>query len=164
MGWQKKAYNILAIFSSLALLGIVYVGLSWNLSVPSPPPKPVPPKPPMHLIKKTPPRPWPLQTLRASFYGDPFHLRRTANGEIFDKNLFTAAHPTWAFGTNVKLRNPKNGKTLWVRINDRGPFAEWKGVRYFEGERHLDVSEAAAEALGFKEAGVVTLEVLARHD
>ena len=100
-----------------------------------------------------------LQRGVASWYGPGFHGRLTANGERFDMNELTAAHKTLPFGTRVLVHNPRTGKEVVVRINDRGPFI--KG-------RMLDLSKAAAKALGFKSRGhdaVVLREVLpARAD
>jgi hypothetical protein len=61
---------------------------------------------------------------KASYYGDEFHGRKTASGEIYDRNRMTAAHRTLAFGTVCRVTNLKNGKTAVVRVNDRGPFIE----------------------------------------
>ena len=95
----------------------------------------------------------------ASWYGPGFHGRLTANGERFDMNELTAAHKTLPFGTRVLVHNQRTGKEVVVRINDRGPFI--KG-------RMIDLSKAAAKALGFKSRGhdaVVLREVLpARAD
>ena len=100
-----------------------------------------------------------LQRGVASWYGPGFHGRLTANGERFDMNELTAAHKTLPFGTRVLVHNPRTGKEVVVRINDRGPFI--KG-------RMIDLSKAAAKALGFKSRGhdaVVLREVLpARAD
>ncbi len=95
-----------------------------------------------------------LQRGMASWYGPGFHGRLTANGERFDMNELTAAHKTLPFGTRVLVHNPRTGKEVVVRINDRGPFI--KG-------RMIDLSKAAAKALGFKSRGhdaVVLREVL----
>ena len=95
-----------------------------------------------------------LQRGVASWYGPGFHGRQTANGERFDMNELTAAHKTLPFGTRVLVHNPRTGKEVVVRINDRGPFI--KG-------RMIDLSKAAAKALGFKSRGhdaVVLREVL----
>jgi rare lipoprotein A len=75
----------------------------------------------------------------ASWYGLAFQGRRTASGERFDMNAFTAAHPTLPFGTRVLVRNPRNDRFVVVRINDRGPFVPG---------RIIDLSHAAARALG----------------
>ncbi|HEY9096724.1 MAG TPA: septal ring lytic transglycosylase RlpA family protein [Hydrogenophaga sp.] len=87
----------------------------------------------------------------ASFYGRKFHGRRTASGERFDMGELTAAHRSLPFGTKVRVRNLRNGKEVVVRINDRGPFK--KG-------RVIDVSRAAAEALGMVGRGLARVELL----
>jgi rare lipoprotein A len=89
----------------------------------------------------------------ASWYGAKHHGKRTASGEIFDQNKFTAAHRTLPWGSIVKVTNLDNGKSVEVRINDRGPFK--KG-------RVIDVSRAAARALGMVQSGVspVRMELL----
>ncbi len=93
-------------------------------------------------------------TGKASWYGGKFHGRKTASGETFDKRARTAAHRKLPFGTMLRVTSVNTGKSVVVRINDRGPF----GRR----ERIIDVSEGAAEELGMKSAGVirVKLEVL----
>ena len=89
----------------------------------------------------------------ASWYGAKHQGKRTASGEIFDQNKFTAAHRTLPWGSIVKVTNLDNGKSVEVRINDRGPFK--KG-------RVIDVSRAAARALGMVQSGVspVQMELL----
>lgn len=84
----------------------------------------------------------------ASWYGPGFHGRKTASGERFNKHAMTAAHKTLKFGTKLKVTNPKNGKSVIVRINDRGPFV---------GKRTLDLSEGAAIKLGVKSRGVANV-------
>jgi len=86
-----------------------------------------------------------LERGHASWYGGQFHGRRTASGENYNKYALTAAHKTLPFGTIVRVRSLKLGREVEVRINDRGPFA--KG-------RVIDVSQAAAEALGMMKGGV----------
>lgn len=88
----------------------------------------------------------------ASFYADSLHGRKTASGETYDKRADTAAHRTLAFGTKVKVTNLDNGKSVRVRINDRGPHVE---------DRIIDLSGSAARKLGIVEAGTarVRLEV-----
>ena len=90
-----------------------------------------------------------------SYYGREFYHHRTASGERLDPNELTAAHRTLPFGTRVRVTNLENGKRVVVRINDRGPFK--KG-------RVLDVTPAAARALGFANAGLahVRLDVLGK--
>ncbi len=87
---------------------------------------------------------------RASWYGGHFHGRKTASGETYDKEALTAAHPRLPFGTVVRVTNEKNGWSVNVRINDRGPHA--KG-------RIIDLSEAAARQLGMIGDGVVPVSV-----
>jgi rare lipoprotein A len=91
----------------------------------------------------------------ASWYGPYFHGRMTANGEIFNQYDLTAAHRTLPLGTFVKVTNQRNGRTVVVRINDRGPY-------YDEDSRVLDLSYQAARVLGSEEKGLATisLEVL----
>lgn len=89
---------------------------------------------------------------RASWYGPRFHGRRTSNGERFDMNELTAAHKTLRFGTRVRVRNVDNGREVLVRINDRGPH-----VRH----RIIDLSKAAAAALGFLHAGEASVVLIA---
>ena len=88
----------------------------------------------------------------ASWYGEPFHGRRTASGETFNMNELTAAHKTLPFGTRVRVRHATTGKEVTVRINDRGPFT--KG-------RVIDLSRAAAAAIGLIQTGVGPVLVLA---
>ena len=76
---------------------------------------------------------------RASWYGPGFQGRRTASGETFNTNALTAAHRTLPFGTKVRVVNKKNGRSVVVRINDRGPYAHG---------RIIDLSRAAAQAIG----------------
>lgn len=87
----------------------------------------------------------------ASWYGPYFHGRQTANGEIFDQNDLTAAHPTLPLGTFLKVTNRLNGKSLVVRVNDRGP--------YFDN-RVLDLSRRAAAILNSEDKGVVPIEAV----
>ena len=86
----------------------------------------------------------------ASYYGEPFHGRPTSSGEPFDMNAYTAAHRTLPFGTMVEVTNLGNGKKVIVRINDRGPFV---------GNREIDLSRAAAEALGMIGQGIARVSI-----
>ncbi|MEL6469824.1 MAG: septal ring lytic transglycosylase RlpA family protein [Cyanobacteria bacterium J06623_4] len=88
-------------------------------------------------------------TGEASWYGPYFHGRATANGETYDQNDLTVAHKSLPFGTQLKVRNLDNGKTVVLRVNDRGPYV---------GDRILDLSKAAADCLGSDEAGVIPVE------
>ncbi len=97
-------------------------------------------------------------TLRTSFYGtkDGFAGRKTASGELFDPNALACAHRSLPFGTLLRVSNPGNGRSVTVRVNDRGPFV--KG-------RELDLSVAAAREVGMRNDGVQTLvvEILQRR-
>jgi rare lipoprotein A len=86
----------------------------------------------------------------ASWYGSDFHGRSTANGEIFDAEAITAAHPTLPLPSYVRVTNLSNGRSLIVRINDRGPYA---------GNRIIDVSKRAAYLLGFTVSGTAWVRV-----
>ena len=86
----------------------------------------------------------------ASWYGDDFHGRLTANGEVFDMDSLTAAHPTLPMPCYARVTNLSNGKSLIVRVNDRGPY---------HGNRLIDVSNKAAELLEFKGNGVARVRV-----
>lgn len=88
--------------------------------------------------------------MTASWYGPRFHGKLTANGEIYDQMAFTAASKVLKFGTLLKLTNPRNNKSVIVRINDRGP--------YVRG-RQLDLSKGAAISLGMMGRGVAKLKV-----
>lgn len=100
-------------------------------------------------IYPAPGEPFTVMAAVASWYGKESAGRTTANGELFDPGGLTAAHRDWPMGTWVELRNPANGRTVAVRINDRGPFVPG---------RDLDLSMEAARLLGMVEAGVVRLE------
>jgi len=97
----------------------------------------------------------PLKTWvgNASWYGDDFDGRKTANGEEFDSEALTAAHPTLPFGSIVRVVNPRNNKFEVVRINDRGPYQEG---------REIDVSYRVAQKIGLTKSGVtkVRLELM----
>src|SRR6476620_3391433 len=86
----------------------------------------------------------------ASWYGNDFHGRLTANGEVFDMASLTAAHPTLPMPSYARVTNLRNGKSLIVRVNDRGPY---------HGNRLIDVSNKAAELLEFKGNGVARVRV-----
>ena len=86
----------------------------------------------------------------SSWYGEAFHRRKTSNGEYFDMNMLTAAHPTLPLPSYAKVTNLANGKTIVVRINDRGPFV---------GTRIIDLSKRSAEVLDFKHKGKANVRV-----
>ncbi|MCW3073710.1 MAG: rare lipoprotein [Flaviaesturariibacter sp.] len=87
---------------------------------------------------------------KVSYYADKFEGRRTANGEVFRQRRLTAAHKTLPFGTKVKVKNLINGRTVKVRINDRGPFV---------AGRIIDVSKSAAKKIGLISTGVANARV-----
>jgi len=124
-----------------------------------------PPKPPTPQPKPAPARtrtrtPDPPATTRvsgggglrwtASWYGPGFAGHRTASGEAFNPNALTCAHKTLPFGTRLQIRNPNTSRTVWVRVNDRGPYA---------GGRQLDLSRGAAEAIGLAGVGQVIVQI-----
>src|SRR5690606_7982585 len=86
----------------------------------------------------------------ASWYGSDFHGRKTANGEIFDMHALTAAHPTLPMPSYAYVSNPANGRTILVRINDRGPYV---------GQRLIDLSKASADVLGLRSGGTGRVRV-----
>jgi len=86
----------------------------------------------------------------ASWYGGKFHGRKTASGERFNKHSFTAAHKKLPFGTIIRVTNLRNGKEVYIKVNDRGPFV--KG-------RIVDLSHAAAKALDFNKRGVIRVKI-----
>lgn len=87
---------------------------------------------------------------RASWYGRTFHGRQTANGEIFDMNALSAAHTTMPLPSYARVTNVKNGRSVIVRVNDRGPF---------HGNREIDLSKRVAEVLDFKKNGTAKVRV-----
>jgi rare lipoprotein A len=91
-----------------------------------------------------------VQHGRVSWYGPGFHGRRTANGEVFDTHELTMAHRSLPMGTSVRVTNLDNGRSVVLRVNDRGP--------YVRG-RVADLSHAAAERLGFVDEGVVPARI-----
>lgn len=88
---------------------------------------------------------------RASWYGTTFHGQQTATGETYDKHELTAAHPTLPFNTYLKIKNRKNGHSVIVRVNDRGPYVP---------DRNLDLSQEAARCLNSEKAGIVPFEAV----
>ncbi len=86
----------------------------------------------------------------ASWYGNEYHGRTTASGEVFDQYAMTAAHKKLPFGTIVRVKNKRNGKEVTVRINDRGPFKRG---------RVIDLSRGAADKIEMIRDGVVPVEL-----
>jgi len=127
-------------FFRLPLL-VVLSGLAGYASQPNPPPAPLQPSAPQPFL---------TQTGLASFYGRAHDGKITANGENFDLRDLTAAHRTLAFGTRVRVTDLENGQSVTVKITDRGPYARG---------RIIDVSLAAARALGMKDKGVTRVRL-----
>lgn len=91
-----------------------------------------------------------VETGTASWYGKDFHAKYTANGEIYDMNTLTAAHRTLPLPSIVRVTNLENGRSLVLRVNDRGPFAK---------NRIIDVSKRASQLLGFQTQGTAKVKV-----
>jgi rare lipoprotein A len=106
--------------------------------------------PPAPEIVVPPPAPRVIATGKASWYGEPHHGRKTASGEVFDMHALTAAHPTLPLGTYLLVTNLANGRSVEVRVNDRGPVAR---------DRVIDLSYAAARALGVVADGVFRVRI-----
>ncbi len=88
---------------------------------------------------------------KASYYGIRFHGKKTANGEIMNKNDLTCAHKTLPFGTMLEVTNKANNKSVVVRVNDRGPYS---------GIRIIDISVEAAKTIEMIEQGITTVDVM----
>lgn len=112
----------------------------------------VPPRPPLEKACPAALSGPPFQTGEASHYASRFHGRRTAFGDVYDSTYLTAAHRSLKNGQKILVRNVRNGKSVVVRVNDRGPFA---GTRR---GRVVDLSERAAEILGFH-GGLTQVEI-----
>lgn len=102
------------------------------------------------LHTQEPPGAPPGETMVATYYSKSFQGRKTASGERYDNDALTCAHRNLPFQTLLKVTNPKNGQSVTVRVNDRGPFTRG---------RDLDLSYAAAKELGLLLAGVAPMEV-----
>lgn len=137
----------------LLALGVVIQGCSTASGpIGSMPPPAIAPAtetavtPPIEVPAKTPT----VHVGDASWYGPGFSGKTTASGEVFDETKMTAAHKTLPLGTKAKVTNLKDGKSVQVEINDRGPYAQG---------RIIDLSQAAAKALGIIDRGVVKVRV-----
>jgi rare lipoprotein A len=119
---------------TLAALAIIVYGCASTAPIAPPPTEP------LHGV--------------ASWYGEEFAGRTTANGEIFDPLLLTAAHRSMPFGTVLDITNPKNSQTVRVRVNDRGPYI---------GNRLIDLSYAAAQVIGLIEPGIGEVDIKIVH-
>ena len=120
----------------------------------APPATRLPPAAPVHLVSDTPEAASDAGTAigsgRASYYGRELAGNPTASGEPFDPTDLTAAHRTLPLGTRVRVTHARTGESVVVRVNDRGPF---------HGDRVIDVSRAAADAIGLTRAGTAEVEL-----
>jgi rare lipoprotein A len=159
---QRARWSLLAAALLVAGCGTLREGGGAGVGVaplplPKAPPLIVAPAPLSRAPEASAPRAAPLAVEHgiASWYGRPFHGRRTASGEVYDMHALTAAHRTLPLRSYVRVRNPANGREVVVRVNDRGPFVRG---------RVIDLSYAAARRLGI--AGIAPVDVLrlAPHD
>src|SRR5713226_7293842 len=129
---------------------IIAIGVSCGLIPSSTPPRPEPNTQSFApSVPASPPTPT-ARVVKASWYGEGFAGRETTSGEIYDPSALTAASKTLPLGSVIKVSNPKNGRSVRVRINDRGPFAPG---------RSLDLSHGAAEKLGIVHEGVARVKL-----
>ena len=91
-----------------------------------------------------------IETGNASYYADKFEGKKTASGATFHQRKLTAAHKTLPFGTKIKVTNINTGKTVKVKVNDRGPFV---------AGRIIDLSKRAAEKIGLVQKGILQVEI-----
>jgi rare lipoprotein A len=151
---RRRLAESLAVILSVASLGAGAASGPSSLEAAKVTPQPVITTG-VHKTRKTnPPKPKAYQVGTASWYGQQFQGRKTASGEPYDMRDLTAAHPTLPLGTFVKVTNLRNGKAVVVRINDRGPVVDG---------RIIDVSDNAAQILGFKTRGVQTVRLDLYH-
>jgi rare lipoprotein A len=143
-----------SLVAALLLAACAQAPVTPEAPAPPPPPAqrpaPAPPPPPAPPQRPAAPR---IEHGRISMYASQFAGRTTASGERYDPGALTMAHPTLPFGTLVRVTNAENGRSVELRVNDRGPFV---------AGRIADVSPAAARALGMIADGVVngTVEVI----
>lgn len=145
---------IAIMISLLAIAGCANRTPTARAPAPAPSAQPSPPSGPPPAVERGPAVPGEyVEEGVASWYGAPFHGRRTSNGEKYDMREMTAAHRTLPFGAVVRVTNLRNGKQTEVRINDRGPFV---------ANRVIDLSEAAAQAIEMVGPGTapVRLEII----
>ncbi len=142
--------NTLFLLTALILLGAVVNSCARSN------PRPAEPQMPATPLIQQPAFPMPatspvIHVLRASYYAPKFNGKRTTSGERYNPNALTAASKTLPLGTVVKVVNPKNGRSVKVRINDRGPFVRGRG---------LDLSHRAAQKIGITHDGVARVKVV----
>ena len=143
---RTETFRLIVLSAGLVILA----GLSGCATTPAEAPPPSPPPPPA-IAQPAPPPPLPRPKAEvASWYGPGFNGHRTSTGERFNQNAMTAASKTLPLGSHVVVRNPSNGKSVVVRINDRGPRSRG---------RTMDLSKRAAQKLGITGKGVARVEV-----
>lgn len=98
------------------------------------------------------------KTSRASWYGPGFNGKITANGEYFNQDSLTCASPTLPFNTLVEVTNLRNGKTITVRVNDRGPFKKVNNSFIPHPKRGLDLSKASFDSIANLDRGVINIQ------
>jgi len=142
----------------LILPGVMALGMIGCAEVRHPQPvyqtaRPAPP-PASRAARPSPPACVPTRTFlqegTASWYGRPYHGRQTASGQIYNMHNFTAAHRSLPFGSRIRVTNLRNGRSVLLTVNDRGPFIRG---------RIIDVSYRAARALNFVRAGLVPVRL-----
>lgn len=135
---------------SAAIAGLLFV-VSAHAQAPAATPTPAPAAAPSSpAVAPSAPAATGAETGLAAVYSDKLHGRKTASGQIYDRNKLTAAHKTLPFGTRVKVTHARNGRSVELRINDRGPT---------QAGRVLDISPRAAQALGMSKRGLDEVRV-----
>jgi len=141
-------FTVSGVLALMSLSLAVSCSTQPELTLPSPAPSVVAPPPLMPSASQT--RAHPSKAVRASYQGDAYAGRRTASGERYDPNALTAASSTLPIGSSVMVTNPATGRSVKVRINDRGPNVHG---------RSLDLSKRAAEEIGMTKQGVARVSV-----
>lgn len=147
---HTEAHRGLSLCSSVVLCASVVILILTNSACHKKATRVRAPQLPSSAAAATPAVPGDIEYGYASWYGNPYHGRRTSNGETYDMYTMTAAHRTLPFGTEVQVTNMENGKSVHVRINDRGPFVDG---------RVIDLSLAAAKEIALVGPGTALVQV-----
>ncbi|WP_454597086.1 septal ring lytic transglycosylase RlpA family protein [Qipengyuania sp. SM2507] len=153
---SRRSFKLLALAAAIAVPASAATPVDHTVEGPAAPIRfesnpvvqPVPPAPEPAPVSEADAQS--LGTGVASYYGAKFHGRRTASGERFDMHALTAAHRSLPFGSEVRVTDPRSGRSVTVRINDRGPFSR---------SRTIDLSRAAAQEIGLVNRGHGTVEL-----